>query len=850
MIVWFRRVWHLLNRRRFERELVAEMDAHRAGMHDASAFGDTHRLVERARDEWGWNWLDDLVQDLAVGTRVLLRAPSFALTAIAILAVGIGLNVTLFQMATVGLIQPPAVTSPETLARFYRRAPQTGSTSVPYPLAAFVGAHSSTLSAVLVEASSTVGFGPDAIEQIDLSMVSANWFTELGYGAEIGRVLAAPLDERADVPPVAVLGYHFWRTHFAGDAGVVGSTIQIDRRAFTVVGVAPAAMPGLDFDVPAVYIPIVQRRHLYPASPLLDAWDVNAVALYGRFAPGLSRAAVRDSLRATMQAAALAHPSIRPDEWLEPHLGSVNFMDDADRAGAWAALSLLGILTLLVLVVAAANLGNLVLSRTAGRVRELGVRVALGARRSRIVRQLVAESLPLTILGALAAVALATVISRVVATTTALPAYLDFTPGIRTIAASFVCAGVALAAIGLLPAWQVARQDLMAAIRDGGYGMSRALDRARVRRVLLGAQVAGSCLLIVVAGLMVRGVQRVINADVGFEFERAAVLSTPLGRFGISGDEATAYWRQVQERIRGHADVVATSLVTVAPLSGRVFERTFVDVPGVEVLEQRIEPAYFDVMRIPLIAGRTFRAGELGVVIVSHRLAIEMFGTTDVLGQGFPKSRPVDVIVGVAGDAHTFKVNATNVTELYRPLRRDDIDEVSLVARTTGDAASLAQILRQAAVEDPRVVPTVRLLRDEFARRVRGSRVSGAVASGIGGVTLLLACLGIFGVVSYAVALRTREIGIRTALGATRSRLLAALLRRVLSPVAVGMIIGLLTAVPVAIALSADPFYLRLDDPIALAGAIALFLIAALTAALWPAARALRGNPAAALRHS
>lgn len=370
MTIWLRRVWHLLNRRRRERELAAEMRAHRAAMADGSTFGDTHRLLERARDEWGWNWLDDLVQDVRVGCRMLIKAPAFALTSILILGVGIGLNVTLFQMASVGVLRPPRVESPETLARFYRTSPRSNSTAVPYPLAIFLRDHSTTLSAVLVEAPTSASWGAEGIEEVTLSQVSANWFTELGSRAEIGRVFSQEVDGDPAAAPVAVLGYHFWQRRHGGDPSVVGSTILIDRRPFAVVGVTPASFPDLDMNVPDVYIPITQRRYLYPTSPMLESWTDNSINLYGRFRPGLTRDALRDRLRAEMQSAADVAPAIKQNEWLEPHLGTANFMDDEDRVGALVMLALLSLLTLLVLAVAAANLGNLVLSRTAGRVRE------------------------------------------------------------------------------------------------------------------------------------------------------------------------------------------------------------------------------------------------------------------------------------------------------------------------------------------------------------------------------------------------------------------------------------------------------------------------------------------------
>ncbi len=847
--MFLRRLWHLVNRRRRERELVEEMRGHRDLMADPASFGDTHRFIEQSRDAWGWNWLDDAMQDLSVGVRTLLRSPSFAVTATLILTFGIGLNLALFQMASVALMRPPAIMSPETMVRFYRSSPDWNTTSLPFPLIQFVQEHNSVLSKVLAEASSTVAWGEDALAQSDLSLVSPAWFTELGYDAIHGRVFSEVIDGRPDASPAAVLGYHFWSHRLGGDPGVIGTTIYIDRRPFTVVGVAPRALPGLDFDVPAVYVPILQREYLYPESDVLRAWDSGTVAMYARVHPGLSRAAVRDSLRATMQAAAAARSEVKPDEWLEPIMGSHNFMDDRDRAGAFAVIWLLAALTGLVLVVAAANIGNLVLSRATGRVRELGVRMALGARRGRIIRQLVVEAMPLAVLGAIGSVLFSTWTARTIAAVSGIPAYLDFSPDHLTVLAGIALAGASLLVIGVMPAWKVARQDLTAAIKDGGHNLSRVLDRAFMRRVMVAAQVAGSCLLLVVAGMMVRGIQRVVASDLGFDYAKAAVLAMPLGRYGISGGAVRSYWYDVKARALANPEVESAAIVTAPPLGGRVHENAYRDAPRLEILQQSVDPEYFATMRIPLLSGRNFGAGDQASVIVSRRLAIEMYGSVDVLGLGFPKGDPETTIVGVAADAHTIKVNATNVAELYLPLTPEDFSTVFLVARARSDPARLLPVLREAARLDSRVIPSARLMRDDFDRRVRGARIAGAVASGIGAMTLVLACLGIFGVVSYSVALRTKEIGIRTALGALRPSLVVTILRQVLTPVVIGMGIGVLAAVPAGFALGGDPFYLESMDPLVYAGALMIFAAAGIAAALWPALKALRGNPIEALRH-
>jgi hypothetical protein len=306
--------------------------------------------------------------------------------------------------------------------------------------------------------------------------------------------------------------------------------------------------------------------------------------------------------------------------------------------------------------------------------------------------------------------------------------------------------------------------------------------------------------------------------------------------------------------VRTNPEVEDAAIVTAPPLGGRVFQTRFNDTPDLDTLEQGVDAEYFAVMRIPLIAGHLFGRADAKTAIVSRRLALAMYGTLDVLGRGFPKSAPEGskdsvTIIGVAADAHSTKVEANNVAE-YVPLRPTDFSEVFLIARARRDADRLPPILREAATLDSRVIPVAHAMHEDFDRRMQGPRMTSAIAGGIGVLTLALACLGIFGVVSYGVALRTKEIGIRVALGAQQPALLRAIVRQVLTPAGIGVAIGLTLAIPVGLALHSDPFYVENADPMAFAAALAVFAVAAAGAALWPAFQVLRRNPIDALRHS
>ena len=848
---WFRRVWHLLNRSRRERELLREMNDHRDSMHDSSRFGDTHRLLEYSRDAWGWNWIDDAMQDLRLGVRGLVRAPAFAITGVLILTFGIGLNLTLYQMATVVLLRPPSLKNPETLARFRRQAPRSRTTTVPYPVTQVVAEDQTVLSAVLVESFAGVVWGKDLVN-IPALFVSANWFSELGATPSAGRLFGEGIDT-ATSEPVAVVSHQFWRTQLGADPGVVGRTIDVNRKPVTVIGVTSREFTGTDLNQPRIWLVINQREYLFPDSPLLRDWISDGVDMYGRFTEGTSPAAVRERMRALMAALHQQRPdAISADEWLEPSMASTNFMDAGDRRGIVAVLSLLGALTTLVLVVAATNVGNLVLSRASGRSRELGVRVALGAKPSRIVRQLMIETLPLAIAGAAGGIMLARWASTAIAAVGGMPESVSFAPDWSTLAVSMVLSVVTLLVIGAVPAWRVARQELIAAIKDGGQQISINLDKARLRRFLVGAQVCGSCLILVIAAMMTRTLQRVLSSDLGFEYERAAILQPGLSRHGYDGERSIAYWNTVKARVDQHPEVASMAIALAPPLGGRVSQTHFDDAPRLEVISNHVEPAFFATMEIPVLLGRAFGPGDDPdtSVIISRTLAVAMYGSPDVVGRGFPRSEPTATIIGVAGDAHSIRLESVHAAELYRPLRDDDYVDAILIARSRGDAANLAPVLREAAAVDSRILPGVSLLRDSFESRITGTRISSAIAGGTGLLTLLIACLGIFGVVSYGATLRVKEFGIHIALGAEALSVVRLVVRQIVWPVAIGMTLGVGAAGPIGMALTGGPIQLQAADPAAYAGALLLFVAAAAIAAVSPAIRVIKSDPVQALRHS
>ena len=851
---WARRVWYLLNRSRRERELELEMAAHRELMGDRRAFGNLLKLREDARDAWGWTWLDRTWQDARHAGRMLRRAPGFTLAATSILSAGIGLNLALFHMFNVAVLQPPAIEDPATLVRFMRQAPTFTSTGLPYPATEFIAAHNSVLSAVLTRIQTHVSWADNPEDRLRAAFVSPNWFSELGYdAAAFGRVLTETHDAPADAPPVVIVSHEFWRSRLHGAPDVAGRTVRINGRPTTIVGVAPARFPGLELRDPQVWLPIQHVDYFLPGIVVKEGWRSHNTEMYARLRPGVSAAAAADALRPTLQALARVRPDdFHVDERLEPATGDVHFRFAPDRRELFAVASLAGALTLLVLVVASANLGNLVLSRAIDRLRELSLRVALGASRGRILRHLLVEAAALATLGAAGGIVLGTWGAQVLARYLEFPAYLDLAPDWTLVAVGYGVALVALLAFGAIPAWIVSRRELSSAIKDGGQQMSAGLSRARFRTVLVAAQVAGCCVLLVVAGAMTRGLLRLLSSDLGFAYERVAVVEASLERTGLRGAAARAYWDRVAETLAAQPEVDGLALMTPAPLGDMMAVSGYDRAPGLEVSVVQVQPQFFTLMDIPLLAGRSFGPadGPGQAVIISRRLALAMYGSLDVVGKPFPLPDGKTSIVGVVGDAPVVRVRAAGVAEQYEPLDPERADDLVLIARARAHPEVLLPPMRQAVrAADDRMTPRTRLLRDDYEKQLRGPRLASLVAGMISLLVLTLASLGIFGVVAYAVAMRTKEIGIRRALGASDHAIRRLVLRQLTWPVGAGMVLGTAAGVPAARLLAHAPFHLAALDAAAPAAALCVFSATAVAAALLPASRALRTDPLRALRY-
>jgi predicted permease len=848
MSEFFRRLWYLLNRRRFERELEGDMEFHRemAAREGRANLGNSLHLREEARDAWGWTWIERLSQDLSYAARVLHKSPGFAVAAVLMLAIGIGVNVAVFGFFDLLVLRPLNVRDPATLLRFHRRGLSPYAFALPYPEMAFFRENSRTLSAVLAVNSTRLAVEGQE-NQVGASFVTANYFRELGGTASFGRVLDPSRDEAPGAEPAVVLGHGYWQRQFGADPLVVGKTIRLNGKPALVVGVSGSDFSGLNLSEPALWVAITQQPYFVTGSRLLTDFSVESpgVQMWGRLQPGQNPKAAEEELRSLAAELRRQHPAaIWEDERLpsEPGayaasslIGNRRGTGTEQRDPVYPIFALVGTLTLLILAVACGNLGSMLLARGVARQREIAIRVAIGAGNGRLIRQLFTESLLLAVLGSLAGLAVGYVVLRGLLVVAGGPAWLNASPDWRVVVFALAAGFGSAILFGLTPALQVGRQHHRTIF---------------TRQVLIGAQVAASCVLMIVAGLLGRALDHAASTDPGFEYRQVVSIDPGLGNYSESPARAQAYLDALQDRLRALPGVQAISLALSPPL-GHVTISAGIDVDGRPVSMQlnHVDSRFFETMKIPLLRGRNLKHGETHVAVISESMARMAWPGQDALGKSFTLGQPITV-VGICGNVRLAKFGDSDSTQAYLPIELGDQTALNVLVRTAASPQDLARAAMVTARSlDADTIPEVKLLSTNFRTRLEGAQYSALAVSVLGFIAHLLACLGIAGVVAYAVSQRTREIGIRMALGAQPSRVLSVILRQFSRPVLAGLIVGLGAAAALSQVLRGRLYGISNFDPVTYLAAIAVFLVTVTVAALLPARRALRIDPLRALRH-
>ena len=809
--------------------------------------------------------MDALLQDLRYALRMVLKSPGT--TAVALLTIGVatGANATVFGFVSALLLRPaPGVPDPRSLISVYTSDYSSGpygTTSYPdyLSLASEVSAFSQVAAG---EDSSGVVEVADKVERVPVAAITGNFFAVLGLKGATGRLLT-PSDAEPGAPPAALISHSLWRRTLAADPAIVGAPLTTNGRTYTIVGVLPRGFGGLDLGQPIdVWTPLIApavsadargNRSLSVVARLADSKTIEEAQVQVSALAARLALAYPESNRGTLAAPteprpmiALRHSRLPPD--FRPMVAAVS--------------AILMAAVLLVLVIACANVAGLLVSRAISRDREMAVRVALGAGRARVIRQLLTESLVLGISGGLFGLLLALWTSDV------LPSFfppeqaqlLDTSVDARTIGFIAVISIASSLLFGLAPALHASGTMAALTLRTGAGRGSEGRTGARLRRLLVGAQIAAAVVLLVSAGLLVKSLTNALQADLGFGTREGVIATTEPAML----DEAQGmnFYAGVLERVRSMPGIRSAAWVRTLPLSRgarRKFKiEGYAAKPGedMELVINVVSDGYFETMQIPIRAGRTFgpddRRDRAPVAIVNDLLATRFFAG-NALGKTLTDStgRRME-IVGVV-QAHTYlTVQEPPVATVYYPLEQEYRPRMTLAARTDRSPRAMVEpISRAIAAVDPRVpVYRAMLLSAHLEESTAADRLTTSLVALCGGMALLLATIGVYGVIAYAVVRRSREIGIRVALGARPPDVVRLILREGLRVTGFGVALGLVAAALTARALgSLLPLYgVGPTDPLTYTAVPALLVGVALLAALLPARRALRLDPNVVLR--
>ncbi len=878
MKTW-RRLLLFLRRRKLDRELQEEIRFHlemkaeeqrAAGLDGREAlraaalsFGNTTVVREQSREFWGWTWLDRLGQDLRYALRTLLGAPGFTATVILILALATGANTAVFTMINAAILRTLPVPRPQELVGIEVQQQRGRRAIFSYPFYRDLRDENRALAGLAAQFSSDVSLSAGgAAEFLNAAPVTGNYFRVLGISPVLGRNLEDS-DDRPEAPAVCVLGHAPWRKSFGSDPKVLGRTVRLNTRPFTVVGVLPASFPGVEPGMAtALYVPLAKDAELSPPRrELLSNRRSSWLRLVGRLAPGAAPARARAGLQIALDR--IAHEGRgRRDAGrvtLRPASQGFGFA----RQMLERPLLVLMAATAALLLIACANVSMLLLARARARHHEIAVRMALGAGRGRVIRQLLTESFLLAVAGGVAGLLIVRPLVRI--SVAFLPVYfreLDTSPDWMVFL--FLAAGISTVTMlfGLAPAWMATRVDVTPALKTAGGSIG---TRLRLGRWLATAQVALCLVLLIGAGLFAASLRNLRAVPPGFEPAGVVLLSLNPQLNGYSEAAQQALIDRLLQRVRPMTGVRAAGLAGIVPLSNAMQSRDFTpegyptDAETPTALLNPVTPGYFGTMRIPLLAGREFAArdgaGAPPVIIVNREFARRFWPGRNPVGRRITWGNPFDPkrsieVVGVAGNQKYDNLREAQQTIAYLPLAQQSAGEVTLHVRTAGPPAAMIARLRATIRElDPNLpVFGVKTLEDQVDESIPVDRLMAWLAAGFASVALALAVAGLYGVTAYALARRTREIAVRLALGATPGSVLGLFLRE--SAVIIG--VGVASGAPAAWAasrLAARMLYgVETLDP-TLYAASALLLAGVEALAVYCAAhRAARLEPSIALR--
>ena len=888
---WTRRFANLLQSNRHARDIDRELAFHvgertddlvAAGMAREAAgrearrrFGNYGVQKEKTRDADIFTWLDEMIDDTRYAIRMLRHSPAFTLVTVLSLALGIGANTAIFTLINAVMLRSLPVAHPEELVQLTMPG---GNRAFTNPVWEQIRDNQRIFNGAF--AYSTMRFNlvtSGEVRYATGNLVSGDYFRTLGVQPALGRLFSVA-DDRRGCPSIAVLSEAYWRSAYGADPGVLGKTISLNTHAFQIVGVGQAGFAGLEVGRGTqVFAPICTEPVFRGPNTFLDQRSAWWLTLMARTRPDVDPTRVQNALNALAGPAfaATVPERLRPEQQrnylkntlaAEPAAHGVSDLRLRYRRALVALMVIVG----LVLLIACANVANLLLARAAVRRREMAIRVALGAARGRVIRQLLTESMLLSTLGALLGLAVARWGSRVLVaflSPAGRPIFLDLGLDATVLWFSVGIAVLTGLAFGLAPAWRAAHVAPNAALKANARGIVEGQGRLTAGKTLVVAQLAISLTLIIGAGLLLGTFRRISTVDAGFDPADVLIVSLDKPRSGKSNAQQLTEKYAMLERIRSMSGVTSASLSQLTPLGNSTWNEEIVidgftpksEDDGIAYFNE-VSDGYFRTMGTPLLVGRDFdgsdRVGTLAVAIINETMARRFFGASNPVGKTFRYrvgtgvSSPFQV-VGMVKDAKYQSLREKTLATSFVPLAQNAAlgSDIYLQARIpSGAAAAIPSVKSALEAVDATFQTSFVPFATQVANSLTAERLLASLSAFFGGLALLLATMGLYGVMAYSVARRRNEIGIRMALGAGQRRVARMVVGEVTTLIVVGFVLGVALSLASTRLISTFLFGLKPTDVATFAGSMALLATVALLAAYVPARRAARVDPMEALR--
>ncbi|HSR70307.1 MAG TPA: ADOP family duplicated permease [Acidobacteriota bacterium] len=855
----------------FDQLFTVEVRPPIAGRRMKSTFGRSFRERPRTSSSRKTT-LRTIWNDIRFGLRVLRRTPGMTLVAVLILAIGVGANGAIFSFTDALLLSQPDLPQPDRLMRVFSQLPdgsRYGTFSYPEyrELSSRARAFQGLAAHTLITFSLGTGEGAE-IKRGEI--VSGNYFEVLGVQPLLGRGLSPGDDQAEGGHPVAVISESLWRTRFGAAPDVLGGTVFINTHPFEVVGVMPAGFRGAyDIFASELWAPLSMYEQVRPRGLSRERWGWGWLNITGRLRPDITLESARSSIAGVVASIAQDFPA--EAQALTVELVPAAAIPEEYRQGTRGLLAFVMAVSGLLLLVACANVASLMLARVSARGREIAVRKAMGADRWQLTRQFLTESILTAVLIGPAALPVILLTQQVLMwARPPLEQFAAFSPDLSLnwtlIAFTFLVALAAGVAFGLVPAMQAARTEVAAAVKGDASSATSTRFRTRWQGGLVVAQVCVSLVLMTVAGLLLRDLSMAESLNPGFNADNLLLAEIDFQRHGYDETRTRAFIRDLSERLQAHSGVEGVSVASIVPLAGSS-DRMGVRIPGHEPPQGRsaipiavnsVGADYFRTMGIPLKEGRAHGTaaptpGSPPPIVINETMAKRYWPDESALGKRitFAGEEIEAEVVGVASDAKYSSLAESPRSFIYLPFQLAYFAHMTVHVRTSGDPARMRGLLRQELrALDGRLAPNQLMTFNELRQiPLFLNRAMAAITSAFGLLTLCLTAIGLYGMVSYSVSRRVREIGIRLALGADRARILGLVVRSGMLYVVIGIAAGLVLAFFATTLLASVLVLAGVLDPPAFVGAVLLSLAVGLAASILPALRATRVDPIQALRY-